>query len=335
MEPEHSNDIVDKNVAIAAPDEGEEDKTNGKNETVQIEIPSPDTENSTAVDQVTFHIPEETAVATEPIAEETSTVSEAKLTPADDSITAVSVTEDTLATDSTGRVVEDSNGNKEVDIEQVPTEQQQQQQQQQDVLQAEDTTKVAEDSEPIEDNTTPYTEVTGIKPTNRPARSPSPTRSSLSRKESRGKHNKRVSFTGPQETLVKFVSETKREAWPLSADFTAELGEEAVGEHVRDKWSLSESWLHCVDYMGEQPPGSNRHQYRVKFSQPTRRRPIPAHTASVYFTLVPGGAGGQVGVWWVMEGQRTLHKPGEGPFREKWLKDILEAKSIICSETLF
>ena len=344
MEPEHDNDTVDKNVVI-------EDTTEEINGTVLIEIPSEsptDTNDNTAVDEVSIDPEQQQQHDT---TEETSTILEDDQTaPTDESITAVSVV-DTPGTESTDPML--GNSNKEtVDEVQITTEQQQQQE---EVLQTEDEiTKLPEASEPVptlpitlskeqtaENSITPSTDVTEIQPsisTNKlvlspEPKSPSPTRSSLSRKEGRNKHHKHVSFTGPKDTPVKPVSETRRQDWPLSADFSAELGEKAVGEYVRDKWSLSESWLHCVDYMGEQAP--NRHRYRVKFSQPTRRRPIPAHTASVYFTLVLEGTGGQVGVWWVMEGQRTVHKPGEVPFREKWLKDILEAKSIICSETLF
>ena len=167
-------------------------------------------------------------------------------------------------------------------------------------------------------------------------KSPSPSRSNLSRKESRGKHHKRVSFTGSKEELANKVSEPTTSIWPLTADFTAETGEKAVGRYVSEQWTLSESWLHCVDYMGQQPALSKRHLFRVKFSQPTRRRPIPAHSASVYFTLVTGEREEEeVRVWWVMEGQRLPHRPEEGLFREQWLKDILTAKSLISSETLF
>ena len=165
--------------------------------------------------------------------------------------------------------------------------------------------------------------------------SPSSTRSSLSRKESRGKHHKRVSFTGTNEEFKKKVSESRSSIWPLAADFTADTGEKAVGRYVSEQWTLSESWLHCIDYMGEQPALSKRHLFRVKFSQPTRRRPIPAHSASVYFTLVTGEREEEVRVWWEMEGQRLPHRPEEGLFREQWLKDILTSKSLICSETLF
>ena len=159
----------------------------------------------------------------------------------------------------------------------------------------------------------------------------SPTRSSLSSKGSRSKQRKRVSFNEKREDEVPCST-----IWPRSDEFTVEAGEEGVKKYVRECWSLEESWLHCVDYLGEEPASSGRHRYRVKFSQPTRRRPIPAHAASVYFTLAAGCKGeDRVEVWWVLEGQRLVHRPGEGQFIEQWLKDVLEAKAIICAETLF
>ena len=57
-------------------------------------------------------------------------------------------------------------------------------------------------------------------------------------------------------------------------------------------WELSESWEHCIDYLGTREAGRERgaegkplHCYRVQWSEPTRRKPVPMATASVYFFL--------------------------------------------------
>ena len=72
------------------------------------------------------------------------------------------------------------------------------------------------------------------------------------------------------------------------------------------EWELSESWKHCIDYLGttagrelgeqqgEQQQQQKRatgtedgdlHCYRVQWSEPTRRKPVPVSTASVYFFI--------------------------------------------------
>ena len=54
-------------------------------------------------------------------------------------------------------------------------------------------------------------------------------------------------------------------------------------------WAVSESWKHCIDYLGTNLGGEGRedglHCYRVQWSEPTRRKPVPVATASVYFFL--------------------------------------------------
>lgn len=51
-------------------------------------------------------------------------------------------------------------------------------------------------------------------------------------------------------------------------------------------WERDSSWLYCIDFLREEDhPYSKRYRYAVKWSVPTRRKPIPRATASVYFTL--------------------------------------------------
>ena len=49
-------------------------------------------------------------------------------------------------------------------------------------------------------------------------------------------------------------------------------------------WERDGSWLYCIDFLREHPY-SWRYRYAVKWSIPTRRRPIPRATASVYITI--------------------------------------------------
>ena len=51
-------------------------------------------------------------------------------------------------------------------------------------------------------------------------------------------------------------------------------------------WERDGSWLYCIDFLREEEhPYSWRYRYAVKWSIPTRRRPIPRATASVYITI--------------------------------------------------
>lgn len=49
-------------------------------------------------------------------------------------------------------------------------------------------------------------------------------------------------------------------------------------------WSVGESWKHCIGFLGKR--GDHLFTYRVQWSEPTRRRPVPKATASVYFYIL-------------------------------------------------
>ena len=51
-------------------------------------------------------------------------------------------------------------------------------------------------------------------------------------------------------------------------------------------WKYDNSWLYCIDYLGNDDHEFDvRHRFRVRWSIPTRRKPIPRATACVYFTF--------------------------------------------------
>ena len=51
-------------------------------------------------------------------------------------------------------------------------------------------------------------------------------------------------------------------------------------------WEYQDSWKYCVDYLGKDDNEfDHRHRFRVCWSIPTRRKPIPRATACVYFTF--------------------------------------------------
>ena len=51
-------------------------------------------------------------------------------------------------------------------------------------------------------------------------------------------------------------------------------------------WRLDESWRYCIDYLNKD---GHLYCYRATFSQPTRRKPVPRATASIYFYLSDEG----------------------------------------------
>lgn len=51
-------------------------------------------------------------------------------------------------------------------------------------------------------------------------------------------------------------------------------------------WECHRSWLHCIDFLQEKElEFSRQYHYRVRWSIPTRRKPIPRATACVYFII--------------------------------------------------
>ncbi|XP_067944275.1 A-kinase anchor protein 14-like [Watersipora subatra] len=118
--------------------------------------------------------------------------------------------------------------------------------------------------------------------------------------------------------------------WMTIDQFGKEVAESMIDEFIRTTWKYEKSWLYCVDYLGEKEEKYDmRYNFRVRWSIPTRRKPIPRATASVYFTfsvskIKPGSY--PVDVFYVFETNQLVHRPGKSIFREKWLKDIIESK---------
>jgi len=98
------------------------------------------------------------------------------------------------------------------------------------------------------------------------------------------------------------------------------------------KWELDEQWLFCIDHIGtEETEFAKNYKYNVRFSIPTRKKPIPTATASVFFTLsqstVPGKENDQISVTYQVEGFRLTQSPGAFAFQQQWLYETLESKA--------
>ncbi|XP_042732585.1 A-kinase anchor protein 14 isoform X3 [Lagopus leucura] len=129
--------------------------------------------------------------------------------------------------------------------------------------------------------------------------------------------------------------------WTTCEDFSVERGQQQIEEYisteralvVQQTWELHKSWLHCSEFLWEEDlQYSKKYHYRVLWSIPTRRKPIPLATASTYFVIEISKikpATLPVEVFFFLESSRLIHRPEHCRFREKWLKDIIENKIIL------
>ncbi|XP_060600106.1 A-kinase anchor protein 14-like isoform X3 [Ruditapes philippinarum] len=127
-------------------------------------------------------------------------------------------------------------------------------------------------------------------------------------------------------------------AWLSIGDYSVQLAEKKIDEFIQT-WKYDNSWLYCIDYLGEDEHEFDvRHRFRVRWSVPTRRKPIPRATACVYFTFQVSKIKPKshpVEVFYVFETNRLVHRPGQSRFREKWLKDVIESKVLMMQAVAF
>ncbi|XP_071669528.1 A-kinase anchor protein 14 isoform X1 [Patagioenas fasciata] len=121
--------------------------------------------------------------------------------------------------------------------------------------------------------------------------------------------------------------------WSPCDSFTVQRGWQQIEEYISQTWEIHEGWLHWSEFLQEEElKYSKRYHYRACFSIPTRRKPIPRATATVYFIIEISKikpATLPVEVFFTLESSRLIHRPGQCQFREKWLKDIIENKIIL------
>ncbi|XP_073455441.1 A-kinase anchor protein 14 [Aquarana catesbeiana] len=145
--------------------------------------------------------------------------------------------------------------------------------------------------------------------------------------------------TAPMDDTDKEQNYTlKNIAWVQCKDFTVDLGKKQIEEYV-STWEFDESWLYCTDFLKkEEMEYSKLFHYRMRWSIPTCRKPVPRATACVYFTIKISKIKPStlpVEVFFVFESNRLVHRPGQTRFREKWLKDIIESKIIMMDSITF
>ena len=89
-------------------------------------------------------------------------------------------------------------------------------------------------------------------------------------------------FASSQATFNR-IEEKENIEWPPAEGFTWETGLKSLESFVTT-WNVSDKWKYCIDFLGHK---EGKYEYRIVWSIPTRRKPVPRATASVYFTLVP------------------------------------------------
>lgn len=126
--------------------------------------------------------------------------------------------------------------------------------------------------------------------------------------------------------------------WPSCRAFDEEIGMAKIEKFIAT-WERSSSWMHHVEFMEkDNREYDTRYLFRVKWSQPTRRRPVPRVIASVYFTLIASTIKPKswpVEVYYVFESNRLVHRPGKSRFREVWLKNIVNNKLKVLEHVKF
>nr|XP_020012643.1 A-kinase anchor protein 14 [Castor canadensis] len=141
---------------------------------------------------------------------------------------------------------------------------------------------------------------------------------------------------------VQFVKESinpiKNIKWITHGEFTPERGRRQIEKFV-SKWEYQSRWVHYTDFIErEDLIHSFRYIYCVRWSVPTALKPMPRVSAAAFFTIkfnknkppdMP------VDVSYVFEGQALVQRPGMIRFREKWLRDIIEAKHILMESLPF
>ncbi|XP_042259474.1 A-kinase anchor protein 14 [Thunnus maccoyii] len=148
-----------------------------------------------------------------------------------------------------------------------------------------------------------------------------------------------LNLTTESAQLVKTLLDRHRHAddhvnnmnWVTSKDFTVDVGKKQIAEYIQS-WELQSCWLYSLDplYTTEEEHHTLYH-YRARFSTPTPRAPIQG-TASVYFVVDISKVRPRslpVEVHFIVESNRLVHTAGKSKFREKWLADVIESKTLL------
>ncbi|XP_065644179.1 A-kinase anchor protein 14 isoform X2 [Hydra vulgaris] len=151
--------------------------------------------------------------------------------------------------------------------------------------------------------------------------------------------NSFINNTYDELTKNTFINDKDKLDWMTIDEFSIDRGKAKIKEFILT-WKVSCNFLYCIFFIGEdQKKYSKRFRYKVQWSIPTCKKPIPRATASVYFvidvsTVKPKNF--PVNVYFVFETNRLVHRPGDPlSFCEKWLNDIIESKVLLMDAIKF
>ncbi|CAF2375672.1 unnamed protein product [Rotaria sp. Silwood2] len=124
--------------------------------------------------------------------------------------------------------------------------------------------------------------------------------------------------------------------WPTIDEFTHEnVGLDKINEYIEKEWKTTPGgqdacWLYAIDFLEKKAlEFTELYIYRVRYSIPTRRQPIPRQTVSIYFTLDVSKVKPKntpIQVSFVLETMRLVHHPDTFRFRQTWLENIILLK---------
>lgn len=127
--------------------------------------------------------------------------------------------------------------------------------------------------------------------------------------------------------------------WISCKDFTIEIGEQQIRQYMAT-WEIQHpGWLYSLTFLQQaELEFKTQYQYEVQWSIPTRFNPIPRATTRVYFIIEiskikPDSL--PVNVHFIIESNRSKHVPGQTRFREKWLMDVIESKTLLLDTVDF
>ncbi|XP_029786322.1 A-kinase anchor protein 14 [Suricata suricatta] len=126
--------------------------------------------------------------------------------------------------------------------------------------------------------------------------------------------------------------------WITQGEFTEEEGHRQIEEFI-STWEYQERWVHYTEFIErKEQVHSYYYIYCVNWTMLTIRKPVLQIFTSVYFTIkiaknkppdVP------IEVSYIFEGHSLVHRPGMTRYREKWLRDLFEAKNSLMQSIPF
>ncbi|XP_037677720.1 A-kinase anchor protein 14-like isoform X2 [Choloepus didactylus] len=140
------------------------------------------------------------------------------------------------------------------------------------------------------------------------------------------------------KTVEEAENPVKNIKWITHGEFTVETGRTQIEEFI-STWEFQDCWVHYTEFVRREDLVHTFHYiYCVRWSVATARRPMARVTAAVHFIIKivkSKPADSPIDVFYVFEAHTLIHRPGTTRFREKWLRDIIDAKHVLMESITF